>query len=84
MGKALIAGALKGRFIVKVIGISVGYVVMKDRLSRAWKLEGQFNLLYVGFGYFLVKFELVPYRDNVLTNGPWFVFDHCLGVLRWS
>ena len=34
----------------------------------------------MGFGYFIVKFDLFEYREKVICEGPWMVHDHYLVV----
>ena len=38
----------------------------------------------VGYGYFLVKFDLIEDREKVIFGGPWMLQDHYLVVKEWS
>lgn len=34
--------------------------------------------------YFMVKFDHSDDRERALCGGPWMLFDHYIGVRRWS
>lgn len=70
--------------VVKLLGKNVGYVAMKDRLARFWKLQGGFEILNVDHGYFMVKFDLPMDKEKVMSSGPWMLFDHYLFVFNWT
>ncbi|KAH1213371.1 hypothetical protein GmHk_14G041349 [Glycine max] len=44
-------------FVVKLLGKNIGFTTMHDRLARAWKMPGGFEVLGLGNGYFMVKFD---------------------------
>lgn len=73
----------KDAIIVKLLGKSVGFLAMRDRLKAAWKLTGGFDLMDIGHGFFMVKFDLAADRDTVINGGPWMLFDHYLAVRPW-
>lgn len=74
----------KDALIVKRLGKPLGFNVMKSKLTAIWKLIGGFEMLDVGNGYFMVKFEMADDRDKVINGGPWMIFDHYLSVRTWS
>lgn len=70
--------------IIKLRGKKVDYRVMKQRLSSMWKLDGDFELMDIDHGFFMVKFDRENDRDKVIGGGPWLLFDNCLAVSTWS
>lgn len=44
--------------VVKLLGKTISYVVMKERLQHLWKSQGGFEILDVDNIYFMVKFDL--------------------------
>lgn len=66
----------KDALVVKLLGKSVGYLVMKDRLQKIWKLQGGFDILDVDNDFFMVKFDL---QSDKLQGG----FDY-LCVFHWT
>lgn len=57
---------------------------MRDRLKSLWKPSGGFDILDLGHGFFLVKFDEKGDRMKVIKRGPWMLFDHYLSVSIWS
>ncbi|XP_020203712.1 uncharacterized protein LOC109789219 [Cajanus cajan] len=69
--------------VIKLLGKSVGFFTMKEKLRGIWKLAGGYDVLDIGHGFFLVKFDMQEDRDKVITGGPWMMFDHYLAVREW-
>ena len=42
--------------IVKVLGKSVGYKVLSQRMSQVWQLKGRFEMVNLEDGFFMVRF----------------------------
>ncbi|XP_057432639.1 uncharacterized protein LOC130725428 [Lotus japonicus] len=57
---------------------------MKMKLAGVWRLDGDFELLDVGNGFFMVKFDIKEDRDKVIGGGPWRIFDHYIAVSMWN
>lgn len=74
----------KSSFIVKVVGKSFGYKALCTRLQGIWRPEGTFNMIDLGYEYFLVKFAQVSDYFAVLERCPWFVGDNYLSVRKWE
>lgn len=70
--------------VVKVLGRSVGYLYMREKLKAIWKPSGGFELIDISNGYYLVKFDIIVDRDSVINGGPWMLYDHYLTVRPWS
>lgn len=75
---------MAGCVICKAPGKKVGYNVMKDRLKKLWKQSGGFDIMDVGNGYYMVKFDLAQDQELAMTGGPWMIFDHYLVVTTWN
>ena len=74
----------KEALIVKLLGKEVGFLTMRDRLHKLWKPSGGFDILDLGYGFFLVKFDVEGDRTKVIDGGPWMLFDHYLSIRPWS
>ena len=69
--------------VIKLLGKTVGFLVLRDRLRSLWRLQGGFEMVDVGNGFFMVKFDLEEDRYKVMTGGLWMVFDHYLAIQTW-
>jgi hypothetical protein len=70
--------------IIKLLGKNIGYYQLRMRLKGVWKLNGGFELMNIGNGFFMVKIDLANDRAKVINRGPWMIFDHYLAVRNWS
>lgn len=70
--------------VVKLLGKDMGFLVMRDRLKKLWKPSAGFDILDLGFRYFLVKFDAEEDRSKVMDGGPWMLYDHYLSISTWS
>ncbi|MCH91040.1 hypothetical protein A2U01_0011964, partial [Trifolium medium] len=70
--------------IVKLLGKTLGFVTMRDRLRAIWKLTGDMDMMSIGHGFFMVKFDLEADRDKVISGGPWMIYDHCVAIRPWT
>lgn len=70
--------------VIKLLGKSIGYHTMKDRLSRIWKLQAGFEIMDIGHGFYMAKFDMEGDRMKVMEEGPWMIFDHYLTVQTWT
>lgn len=46
-------------------------------------LVASFEILDIGNGYFMVKFDNEDDQNKVIVDGPWMIFDHYLTVRTW-
>ncbi|XP_057418764.1 uncharacterized protein LOC130712971 [Lotus japonicus] len=74
----------KNALVVGLLGKRLGYRTMKSRLSSIWQLVGEFDLLDIDNGFYMVKFDRDEDRKKVMDGGPWMIFDHYLVVALWS
>lgn len=70
--------------VIKLLRKSLGYSIMKERLSRLWKLSASFEIMDIGNDFFMVKFKEEVDRVKVIKGGPWMIFDHYLTMQSWS
>ncbi|XP_019178353.1 PREDICTED: uncharacterized protein LOC109173568 [Ipomoea nil] len=70
--------------IIKLLGRTVGYSFLLQKLQRMWKPEAPFELIALDLDYFLVKFESTRDLETAMYGGPWLVLDHYLVVQRWE
>lgn len=57
---------------------------MRAKLANTWKLEGAIDIMNVGNGLFMIKFDREEYKLKVINGGPWMIFDHYLVVRQWD
>ena len=63
-----LALAWKDALVIKLLGMSLSYPMMKDKFRHSWRLKARYNVMSIGFGYFLVKFDAVEDRDRVMKR----------------
>ncbi|KAL7165460.1 hypothetical protein ACSBR2_041194 [Camellia fascicularis] len=69
--------------IVRLLGKNIGYNLFVTRIQRVWSLQANFEVLDIGNGFFIVKFEMMDY-SKVYTSGPWVVMDYYVTVRKWQ
>nr|XP_025637066.1 uncharacterized protein LOC112732536 [Arachis hypogaea] len=74
----------KEAIVIKVLGKNLSYTAMFHKLKGVWRITGGYEILDVGFGYFLVKFDRMDDREKVLLGGPWMIFGHYIAVKPWT
>lgn len=74
----------KDSLVIKLLGKSIGYHMMKDKLKKVWKPAGGFDILDVDNGFYMVKFDMAADRERALSDGPWLLYDHYLAVSQWT
>ena len=74
----------KDALVVKVLGLFQSYTAMREKLRVIWKLSAGFEVMDVGNGYFMIKFDHSEDREKVIAEGPWMLNNHYLAVKKWS
>ncbi|XP_019163602.1 PREDICTED: uncharacterized protein LOC109159944 [Ipomoea nil] len=69
--------------ILRVLGRTVGYSFLLQRLQRMWRTEVGFELIALTHDYFIAKFEYLADYDAAKYGGPWMVLDHYLVTQQW-
>ena len=69
---------------IKLLGKTVGYHFLKEKLVRLWKLSSYFDIFDIGNGYYMLKFSDEDDKKKVMEEGTWTIFNHYLMVCTWS
>ncbi|GAV85474.1 DUF4283 domain-containing protein, partial [Cephalotus follicularis] len=77
-------GPWKKSLIAKLLGKTIGQGLLTYILRKMWKPTGDFEVLKLGNGFSVIKFEFLNDCLDVLTNGPYMIFNHILLVQRWK
>lgn len=70
--------------VLKLVGKHVSFITMRDRLWVVWKISGAMDVVDIGYGLYMVKFDVSADREKVISGGPWMIFDHYLAVRPWK
>lgn len=55
--------------IVKLLGKSLGFFTMRDRLQALWKPSSGIDLVDIGHGFFMVKFDVAVDSEKAIEDG---------------
>ncbi|KAL4360801.1 hypothetical protein GQ457_04G012650 [Hibiscus cannabinus] len=75
---------LEKSVIIRLLGRTIGYHTLLNRIQLLWKPKGEFSLIDLDNNYFLVRFAIEEDFRHVLLDGPWVIFGSCLTVQPWS
>ncbi|KAL4353334.1 hypothetical protein GQ457_06G018260 [Hibiscus cannabinus] len=75
---------MRNTIIVRLLGRSIGYKALLDRIYTLWRPRGDLQLVDLDNNYYLVRFENAQDYTDVLTDGPWTIFGNYLTVQPWS
>ncbi|KAE8711475.1 hypothetical protein F3Y22_tig00110293pilonHSYRG00100 [Hibiscus syriacus] len=64
--------------IVRLLGRTIGYKTLFDRIHALWKPRGEIQLIDLENNYYLVKFEDVRDYSEVLTERSWTIYGNYL------
>ncbi|KAL4301928.1 hypothetical protein GQ457_10G020040 [Hibiscus cannabinus] len=70
--------------VIRLLGKSIGYKALLNRIELLWKPLGEMRLIDLDNGYYLVRFGLEADYERVLTGGPWVIYGTYLIVQPWS
>lgn len=70
----------KDAIFIKLLGKNIGFLTMRDRLRSVCKPVGGIDLVDIGHGFYLVKFDMEVDWEKVISGGPRMIFDHYLTV----
>ena len=82
--KNQLAGPWKTSVILKVMGRPLGYRALQTRLAGIWRPTGTMHLIDIGYGYFIMRFDVIKDYHHALMDGPWFVGDQYLHMQAWE
>lgn len=66
-----------------MLGRTINYKILEQRIRDLWQLELGFELTYLVEGYNVVCFYSRSDYLRVLEGGPWIVLGHYLTVFKW-
>lgn len=58
--------------------------MIKDRIKSLWRLQGGYEIMLAGCGYYMVKFDCLEDREKVIVGGPWVIQGCYHMVKRWT
>ncbi|CAN1131016.1 hypothetical protein LINPERHAP2_LOCUS6160 [Linum perenne] len=56
---------------------------MSRKLPQLWAKKGDVQVSDVGFGFYVVNFELVADHERAMFEGPWMINDHYVVIQEW-
>nr|XP_025625511.1 uncharacterized protein LOC112717783 [Arachis hypogaea] len=83
-GLKALAEPYLGSIVIKVLGKPLSYSAMVFKLKHVWRLHGGYEVMDVGFGYFMIKCDLIEDREKILLGGLWMIQGYNLAVKPWS
>ncbi|MFQ6657971.1 hypothetical protein Gotur_027438 [Gossypium turneri] len=82
--KKILFKEMEKTVVLKLLGRSISYVSLHNRISSLWRPSKPFSLMDIENVYFLVKFQSTDDYDRVLSQGPWIIYDQYLTVQTWT
>ena len=62
------AAPWKDALVVKLLGKSISFTAMKEKLRGIWRLKSGYDVMAVGNDYFMVKFDSAEDRNKVIED----------------
>ncbi|KAL4386741.1 hypothetical protein GQ457_09G028410 [Hibiscus cannabinus] len=81
---AQIDKSMRNVIIVRLLGRSIGFGTLQNRLHSMWELAGEIQLVDLEYNYYLVRFSDPQDYTMALTKGPWTIYGSYLTVQPWS
>lgn len=69
--------------ICKFLSIRVSLSALESWMRSTWQVEGDFDILVAGNGFFLVDFSCISDRNRVFEGGPYFFNQVGLFIKPW-
>ena len=57
------------------MGLPQGYRALQSRLAGIWHPTSTMHLIDLGYGFFIMRFDVLKDYHHALMDGPWFVGD---------
>ncbi|KAL4291711.1 hypothetical protein GQ457_14G003420 [Hibiscus cannabinus] len=70
--------------IIRLLGKTIGYRALWNRIMALWNPVGEINLIDLDNEYYLVRFANDEDFQKVLSGGPWVIYGSYLTVQPWS
>ncbi|KAJ7954456.1 Zinc ion binding,nucleic acid binding-like protein [Quillaja saponaria] len=74
----------RNALIVKLLGKSLSYNYLLDRLKQRWNTKGEFKFIDIGCDFYIVKFSSVKDLQFVMSKEPWIIAGHYLSMQKWN
>ena len=72
------------RFGGKVVRKKINFILIKERLTKIWKLKAVFYLMDFGNNFYMAKFDMEEDRTKIIGEGSWMIIDHYLIIQTLS
>ena len=72
----------KNCLIIRLLGRNIGYKALKDQVTRMWDLQGDFEMVDMAMGFYLIKFNAIGDCERVYSRGRWIIMNHYLTIRR--
>ncbi|XVF07510.1 hypothetical protein REPUB_Repub06bG0145300 [Reevesia pubescens] len=82
--KKRIRSPWRNTLIVKLLGRSIGYTYLCNRVKQLWSLTGAFQAVDLDNDFYCFRFSNESDFNHVLLRGPWVIANHYLTVRRWT
>ena len=82
--KNQLAGPWKTSVILKLMGRPLGYRALQTRLAGIWHPTSTTHLIDLGYGFFIMRFDVLKDYHHAFMDGPWFVGNQYLHVQAWE
>ena len=76
--KNQLAGLWKTSVILKLMRRPLGYRALQIRLAGIWHPSGTTRLIDLGYGFYIMQFDVLKDYQHALMDGPWFVGEQYL------
>ncbi|KAG4989292.1 hypothetical protein JHK82_031622 [Glycine max] len=70
--------------VVKLLGKKINFILIKERLTKIWKLKAVFYLMDFGNNFYMAKFDMEEDRTKIIGEGSWMIIDHYLIIQTLS
>ena len=78
------AGPWQTSIILRLMGRQLGYRTLQTKLVGIWRPTGKPLLIDIGYGFFIMHFDILTNYQHALMDGPWFVGNQYLHVQAWA
>lgn len=70
--------------ILKLVGANIRYKSLHNKIINIWRPKGTFQLIDLGYEYFILKFQMKDDISKAFDGGPWFIGENFLSVQKWK
>ena len=68
----------------KTYGMATRITGTPNKVAGIWRPTGTTHLIDLGYGFFIMRFDVLKDYHHALMDGPWFVGDQYLHVQAWE